>query len=80
MAKKEANLLTGLDGNRVMSPTEAITRIEACAAAHAPIGVKVLSDGQVVRQCSVGTGHRPAITCLQQASPEQQFTVVVSTI
>lgn len=77
MAKE--NLLTGLDGTRVMTASEAVERINACLHDYAPIGVKVMStDGKVVRECPVQNGHRPAITYLNQALPHQLFTVMVT--
>ena len=79
MSEKSSKLLNGLDGNRVMLPQEAIKRIRDCANHFGIIAVKVLDDGgKVLRECTAGTGHRPAITHLEQASPEQKVALVVT--
>jgi len=75
----DAKLLRGLDGTRLMSPSEAIDRITACVNAFTVVGVKVAhSDGQIARDCPVNIGHRSAITFLNHQQ-SGSFAITVTT-
>ncbi|MFA6963798.1 MAG: hypothetical protein WC227_03725 [Patescibacteria group bacterium] len=79
MADKKKKLLAGLDGSQPMSAETAVSRIEACVQEFGVIGVKILNDGAVVRNCPVGTGHRAAITWLRRAPESGKYAVSVTT-
>ena len=71
----EERLLLGLDGSTTFNANDALARLKAVAEQFGVFAVKVMA-GSAVRECSIGTGHRPALTLLERLVSDRSAEMV----